>query len=67
MKCYLNSNDLFDPVTLGYVLHRGTIRDRNKRLRWRGIKSFGAENSNWQNPFRLIPFNSLIGLLVPEG
>jgi hypothetical protein len=40
MKRYLHSNDpLFDAVTLGYVLHRGAIRDRNKRLRWQGIKS----------------------------
>jgi len=40
MKRYLQSNDpLFDPVTLGYVLHRGAIRDRNKRLCWQGIKS----------------------------
>jgi hypothetical protein len=40
MKHYLNSNDpLFDPVTLGYVLHRGTIRERNKQLRRQGIKS----------------------------
>ena len=40
MKHYLNSNDsLFDPVTLGYVLHRAAIRERNKRLRWQGIKS----------------------------
>jgi len=40
MKHYLNSNDpLFDPITLGYVLHRGAIRDRNKRLRWQGIRS----------------------------
>jgi hypothetical protein len=40
MKHYLQSNDpLFDPVTLGYVLHLGTIRDLNKRLRWQGIKS----------------------------
>jgi hypothetical protein len=29
---------LFDPVRLGYLLDRGTIRDRNKRLRWQGIK-----------------------------
>ena len=40
MKRYLHSNDpLFDPVTLGYLLHRGAIRDRNKQLRWQGIKS----------------------------
>jgi hypothetical protein len=40
MKHYLHSNDpLFDPVTLGYVLHRGAIRDRNRRLRRQGIKS----------------------------
>jgi hypothetical protein len=40
MKHYLHSNDpLFDPAILGYVLHRGAIRDRNKRLRWQGIKS----------------------------
>jgi hypothetical protein len=40
MKRYLSSNDpLFDPVTLGYLLHRGTIRDHNKRIRWQGIKS----------------------------
>jgi len=40
MKHYLHSNDpLFDPVMLGYVLHRGAIRARNKRLRWQGIKS----------------------------
>jgi hypothetical protein len=40
MKHYLHSNDpLFDPATLGYLLHRGAIRERNKRLRWQGIKS----------------------------
>jgi hypothetical protein len=40
MKRYLHSNDpLFDPVMLGYVLHRGAIRARNKRLRLQGIKS----------------------------
>jgi len=40
MKHYLNSNDpLFDPVTLGYVLHRGTIREREKQIRRQGIKS----------------------------
>jgi hypothetical protein len=40
MKHYLHSNDpLFDPVTLGYVLHRGAIRERNKELRRQGIKS----------------------------
>jgi hypothetical protein len=40
MKRYLHSNDpLFDPVTLGYVLHRGTIRERNKQLRRQGLKS----------------------------
>ena len=40
MKRYLHSNDpLFDPATLGYLLHRGTIRERNKQLRRQGIKS----------------------------
>jgi len=40
MKRYLNSTDpLFDPVTLGYVLRRGAIRDRNRQLRRQGIKS----------------------------
>jgi hypothetical protein len=40
MKHYLHSNDpLFDPVTLGYVLYRGTIRERNKQLRRQGLKS----------------------------
>jgi hypothetical protein len=40
MKRYVQWNDpLFDAVALGYVLHRGGIRDRNKRLRWQGIKS----------------------------
>jgi hypothetical protein len=40
MKHFLHSNDpLFDPATLGYLLHRGTIRERNKRLRRQGIKS----------------------------
>jgi hypothetical protein len=53
MKRYLNSNDpLFDPVMFGYVLHRGAIRDRNKRLRWQGIKS--VVQRNWQESFRLI-------------
>jgi hypothetical protein len=55
MKHYLHSNDpLFDPATLGYLLHRGAIRDRNKRLRWQGIKSLGAEHSEWKESFRLI-------------
>jgi hypothetical protein len=41
VKTILRSNDpLFDPVMLGYLLHRGAIRDRNKRLRWQGIKSW---------------------------
>jgi hypothetical protein len=40
MKHYFHSNDpLFDPVTLGYALHRGTIRERNKQLRRQGLKS----------------------------
>jgi hypothetical protein len=40
MKHYLHSNDpLFDPVTLGNVLHRGAIRDRNRRLHRQGIRS----------------------------
>jgi len=30
---------LFDPATLGYLLHRGAIRERNKQLRRQGIKS----------------------------
>jgi hypothetical protein len=40
MKHYLHSNDpLFDPVMLGYVLHRGAIRERDKQLQRQGIKS----------------------------
>src|ERR1700730_14194987 len=52
MKHYLHSNDpLFDPVTLGYVLHRGAIRDRNKRLRWQGIKSLVQRIRTGKNHF----------------
>jgi hypothetical protein len=40
MKHYLHSYDpLFDPATLGYVLHRGAIRERHKQVRRRGIRS----------------------------
>jgi hypothetical protein len=35
----ITNDPLFDPVTLGYVLHWGTIRERNKQLRRQGIKS----------------------------
>jgi hypothetical protein len=56
MKHYLHSNDpLFDPATLGYVLHRGAIRDRNKRLRWQGIKSLVQRI----RPARVISLNPL--------
>jgi hypothetical protein len=31
--------ELFDPVTLGYMWHRGTIRERTKQLRRQALKS----------------------------
>jgi hypothetical protein len=63
MKHYLNSNDpLFDPVTLGYVLHRGAIRDRKKTITSTRDQVLGAANSNWQELLRLIQLNRLNGL-----
>jgi len=57
---YLHSIDpLFDLVTLGYVLHRGTIRERNKQLRGQGITSHWSSESNWQESSLLIRFKPL--------
>ena len=55
MKRYLHSNDpLFDPVMLGYVLHRGAIRARNKTFTSARDQVTGAKISNWKESFRLI-------------
>jgi hypothetical protein len=55
MKRYLHSNDpLFDPVVLGYVLHRGAIRARNKTITSARDQVTGAKISNWKESFRLI-------------
>jgi hypothetical protein len=51
MKRYNLNDPLFDPVTLGYVLHQEAIRDHNKRLRWQGIKSLVQRIRNGKSHF----------------
>jgi hypothetical protein len=55
MKCYLTSNDpLFDPVTLRSCVAAGGDPRSQQAIALARNQVLGAENSSWQESFRLI-------------